>query len=109
MRRIQFVIAGAALSLLSFAADEKKDWKLPPETAKLEAGEGVELVTGQCMICHSVDYISTQPPMNRAGWTAAVTKMREKFGAPIPAEDVDKVVSYLVKTYGTERSKPAER
>jgi len=103
MRRIQIIIAGAAVSVLCFSADEKKDWKLPPETAKLKAGEGVELVTGQCMICHSVDYISTQPPMNRAGWTAAVTKMKEKYGAPIPAEDIEKAVSYLVKTYGTSR------
>lgn len=80
-----------------------KGWKLPPETARLERGPGIELVTAQCMICHSVDYISTQPRMNRAAWTATVTKMREKYGAPAPTNQVDEVVSYLVKNYGSEK------
>lgn len=106
MRAIRIIIAGAALSLFAFAADEKRDWKLPPETAKLERGEGVELVAAQCIVCHSLDYISTQPRMNRAGWTATVTKMKEKYGAPIAPENVDKLVTYLVRTYGAERREP---
>lgn len=97
----------ACLPLASIAAD--KDWKLPAETAKLERGEGVEIVTAQCMICHSVDYISTQPRMNRAAWTAAVTKMKEKYGAPVPGDQIEKIANYLVKTYGTERPAALER
>jgi cytochrome c5 len=79
-------------------------WKLPPDTAKLERGQGVEVVTAQCSLCHSADYISIQPPMNRAAWTATVTKMREKYGAPILTNSVDQIVTYLVKTYGTEKT-----
>jgi hypothetical protein len=69
----------------------------------LERGPGVELVTAQCMLCHSVDYISTQPRMNRAAWTATVTKMKEKYGAPVTPESLEATVNYLVKAYGTER------
>ena len=103
------IVVAATLSLLGFAADGKKDWKLPPETAKLEPGDGVELVTAQCIICHSLDYISIQPRMNRAAWTATVTKMKEKYGAPITTEHMEKLVAYLVKAYGAERNDPPRK
>jgi hypothetical protein len=94
------------LILFSFeAAAADHGWKLPPETAKLERAPGVELATAQCLLCHSPDYISIQPPMTRAAWTATVTKMKEKYGAPIPAENIEPLVNYLVKTYGAEREK----
>jgi mono/diheme cytochrome c family protein len=109
MKAIQTIIACGTVSLIAFAADDKRDWKLPPETAKLERGDGVEIATAQCIACHSLDYISTQPRMNRAGWTATVTKMKEKYGAPIASEQMEKLVNYLVKTYGAERSDPAPK
>lgn len=101
MKRFQLVMmVGLAASLLAFAADEKKGWKLPPETAKLQRGPGVELVTAQCVACHSLDYISTQPPMSRAAWAGTVTKMKEKYGAPVAPERLEAVIEYLVKNYG---------
>ena len=96
---LAFAFAGVSIAL---AAD--KGWKLPRETAMLRPGPGVELVTAQCLLCHSADYIATQPPMNRAVWTAAVTKMKDKYGAPVTPENIEPLVNYLVKTYGTERS-----
>lgn len=98
--KIAAAVAGA--SLLALAAD-KESWKLPPETAKLAPGEGAPLVTAQCVACHSLDYISTQPPMNRAGWTATVVKMKEKYGAPIQEDQTEKLVNYLAATYGAEK------
>jgi sulfite dehydrogenase (cytochrome) subunit B len=50
-----------------------------------------------------VDYISIQPRMNRAAWTATVTKMKEKYGAPISSDQIQPVVDYLARTYGAER------
>ena len=38
-----------------------------------------------------------------AAWTATVTKMKEKYGAPLPPEALTNVIDYLVKTYGPER------
>lgn len=88
------------LAALSLAAAEGKGWKLPPETARFKPGKGVELALGHCLICHSADYVSSQPPMGQAAWLASVTKMREKYGAPLPADKVDALVEYLTRQYG---------
>jgi sulfite dehydrogenase len=95
--------AFTAVALWAGAAERK--WKLPIETAKFKPGPGAELAISQCLLCHSADYISTQPPLDRAGWMAGVQKMREKYGAPISTNQVDALVDYLVKTYGMERPK----
>ena len=100
MKRFLFA---AALAALAVQAGPKKGWNLPPETAKFEPRPGAEIATAQCLLCHSADYISTQPTMTRAAWTATVTKMKEKYGAPILPEALTNVVDYLVKTYGSER------
>src|SRR5690606_11287699 len=33
------------------------------ETLRLEAGPGAQLVTGRCIVCHSVDYIEMNAPV----------------------------------------------
>jgi mono/diheme cytochrome c family protein len=86
------------LAATTFAAPLKIE--LPAETATLKAAPGAELVTAQCIVCHSVEYISTQPPLPRAYWQGAVTKMQQKFGAPIDAKNVDAIVDYLATNYG---------
>jgi len=86
-----------------------RGWKLPPETPKLERGPGVEAALSQCLICHSADYISIQPPMTRGAWAATVTKMKEKYGAPLQPESTNAIVNYLAKTYGTEKSPTAKK
>lgn len=75
--------------------------QLPPEKANFKEGRGVEIARAQCMICHSADYISTQPPLtNRKQWLETVYKMQLRFGAPIPDSQIDPLVNYLVKYYG---------
>lgn len=93
------VLSLCAATLLA-AADAV--FKLPPETAKLKPGPGAELVTAQCLICHSADYISTQPRLSRAQWQAGVTKMQQKYGAPVQTNAVDRIVDYLARNYGAE-------
>jgi sulfite dehydrogenase (cytochrome) subunit B len=83
----------------AFAADE---WKLPSEKPALKKSAGLEQVTGSCLLCHSVDYIATQPPLTRAQWAAGVEKMRGKFGATIPTNQVPAIVDYLTANYGKE-------
>jgi sulfite dehydrogenase (cytochrome) subunit B len=95
--------------MLATTYGAEKGWKLPAETARLQSGPGAAIVTAQCITCHSVDYITTQPVMTRAAWTAIVTKMKEKYGAPIAAEHVEAVVNYLATTYGAERKKPEQK
>jgi mono/diheme cytochrome c family protein len=73
---------------------------LPPETGTYKAGPGVELAQANCLICHSTEYVSTQPPMPRKYWEATVKKMKEKFGAPTPDAQVGALIDYLAATYG---------
>ena len=83
--------------------------ELPQETARYAPGAGSEIANGQCLICHSADYSSTQPPdAPRAYWQGTVEKMQKKFGAPLPDEQVAPLVDYLVKTYGNERPQTAK-
>jgi len=75
---------------------------LPTETARFKPGSGAEIAAAQCLVCHSADYVSIQPRMSRTFWKGTVQKMQQKYGAPIPNEQVDGIVDYLVKTYGVE-------
>ncbi len=114
MRTTQFIpllsagIVGVLVSLAGvpvepvknpFVADELK---LPPEKPVLKAAAGVERVTGNCLLCHSAEYVTTQPPLLRAQWTATVEKMRGKFGATILTNQVPAIVDYLTANYGKE-------
>ena len=95
-------LLAAALTVTAAAAPVKIE--LPTETPLFKAGPGSELVTAQCLTCHSSEYITIQPPFARPAWKASVEKMQKKFGAPIPPEQVDALVDYIVKNYGTERA-----
>jgi cytochrome c551/c552 len=81
--------------------------ELPPETAAFKPGPGSEIANGQCLICHSVEYVTTQPAFPRAFWAATVKKMQEKYGAPLPEAQVEPLVAYLTKHYGVETNVPA--
>ena len=68
---------------------------------KLKDGPGKDLVVGNCVMCHSLDYV----PMNsvfldRKGWEASVNKMVKVMGAPIAPEDQARIQDYLVEQYG---------
>jgi cytochrome c551/c552 len=75
---------------------------LPPETFVFKPGPNAELANGQCLVCHSVEYVTMQPRLPRTFWTASVKKMREKYGAPVPDDQVAPLVDYLTRNYGAE-------
>lgn len=92
MRKLLLLLTAVTFSSVALA-DESQ--------IKLKEAPGKDLVQGRCIICHSLDYI----PMNavfldRKGWEAEVGKMVKVMGAPIPEEDVPKIVDYLTKNYG---------
>jgi PBP1b-binding outer membrane lipoprotein LpoB len=62
--------------------------------------EGRDLFLNNCMTCHTTRYISMQPNFPRKTWQAEVTKMIEKFHAPIDTNVGKKIVDYLVKIKG---------
>ncbi|MBN8246841.1 MAG: cytochrome c [Verrucomicrobia bacterium] len=80
-----------------FAGDE---WTLPAAQPSVTPGSGAGLVIANCAQCHSLDYITTQPPLTRAQWTAGVEKMRVRFGATTPTNLVPTLVDYLTSAYG---------
>ena len=63
-------------------------------------GPGVGAAQANCLTCHSSAYVSTQPVLSKAQWTAEVTKMKNVYGAPIPDDAVPAIVDYLTAQYG---------
>jgi sulfite dehydrogenase len=90
---------GVLLAPLALTAAEVRI-ELPPETAAFKPGPGSEIANGQCLTCHSVEYVTTQPPLPGTFWMAEVKKMRDKFGAPVPDTQVGPLVWYLTRNYG---------
>lgn len=67
----------------------------------LADGPGRERVQAACSMCHSLDYIVMNAPIqDQAGWEKTVNKMVSVFGAPLTAEEASAVVAYLARHYG---------
>jgi mono/diheme cytochrome c family protein len=79
---------------------------LPAESAAFKPGKGSDLANAHCVMCHSVEYISTQPPMARKFWEATLKKMKEKFAAPTPDDVLPALADYLTTAYGVPDKKP---
>jgi hypothetical protein len=95
------VAYSADMGMTSGQSGAVKSISLPIVTIELKPGPDKAKADSYCMICHSTDYITMQPPFSKAQWTATVTKMIKTFGAPIPPEDAEKVINYLATAYGT--------
>lgn len=96
----RFGLASAlALSVLNLTAAPLKI-ELPAEIGVFKTGQGVEIANGQCLVCHSVEYVATQPQFPRVFWASSVKKMREKYGSAIPEDQVELLLDYLTTQYG---------
>ena len=86
------------LTLGSFAAAHADE-----STLALKEAPDAVIVRAQCSICHSVDFIQMNAPfMKRAAWEAEVRKMVQVMGAPVPENDVARIINYLTQNYGVE-------
>jgi len=74
---------GVLLAPLALTAAEVRI-ELPPETAAFKPGPGSEIANGQCLTCHSVEYVTTQPPLPGTFWMAEVNKMQTSSGPRFP-------------------------
>ena len=95
MKRISLAIL--ACVTVAFAADE---WKLPDEKPAFKSAPGSQLAQANCIMCHSHEYITTQPAFTRDQWKASVAKMQAKYGAPLAPENLDALLDYLAQSYG---------
>ena len=98
MKRILILLSLLALPKLN---GEVVKITMPPETAVFKLVAGAQFANGQCLTCHSADYISMQPPKDLDFWKAEVQKMKDKYGAPIPTNQLDDLSAYLAVNYGT--------
>jgi mono/diheme cytochrome c family protein len=99
VRRAGLLVASATLGAAAVALATAPA-PSPEDSIQLKAGQGRDLTTGRCILCHSLEYIpANAPAMDRAAWQKTVQKMREKFGAPITDEEAKQIVDYLGANY----------
>ena len=97
-----FLLAAAGVAFAGVAIAKPLTYALPDETATLRPGPepGFEAAKNNCMACHSVDYVQTQPPKKgSAFWDAEVTKMIKIYKAQIDEKDAKAIADYLAQTY----------
>jgi mono/diheme cytochrome c family protein len=71
---------------------------LPPDSDRsFPPGPGVEVVSSNCVACHSAGMVLTQPALSRAVWDAEVHKMIATYKAPITEADAATIVAYLAQ------------
>ncbi|WNM61302.1 cytochrome c [Candidatus Nitrospira neomarina] len=69
---------------------------LPPDPISFQPGTGSAIASRYCLMCHSAEYVYTQPPHAREHWMEIVNKMKITFGCPISNEDMAPLIDYLV-------------
>jgi hypothetical protein len=77
----------------------------PIYPALFPSREGVTEVKAYCNTCHSPRYITMQPPLPAAVWTAEVNKMLNSYGASIPDDAKQKIIEYLQTHFTPETRK----
>ena len=66
--------------------------ELPADEEMFPEGPAGDLLNANCLACHSVSMVTTQPVLSSKQWQANVEKMRSVFKAPIdPADDAELV------------------
>lgn len=102
-------ITAVVLVLAAAAASAAvKTIQLPPDAVQLKPSPlpGYVKAQGNCVACHSAEYMLYQPPTApRTYWDAMVKRMKAVFKAPINDADMPDIVDYLVRTYGNEQPK----
>lgn len=62
---------------------------------------GYKIASGLCMMCHSSQYASSQPPNSSPKyWNATIHKMKDVYKAPVQDDMIPAVVEYLSVEYG---------
>ena len=69
--------------------------KFPDPGRLFPGGSSADAINNNCLACHSIGMVLTQPKMSRAAWQAEVNKMRTTYKAPVAEADVPAIVDYL--------------
>lgn len=98
----KLLIAGFLFASSTLFAQVSKPIEMPYVDYPMIQGDHDEVAQQYCLICHSFGYILNQGKKSRPYWTGTVAKMVNEFKAPIPKEDQQIIINYLVKHYGYE-------
>ena len=79
--------------------------ELPVSQISFPPGNGSVTANAYCLICHSAGMVLRQPPLTQDEWTVEINKMRNAFGAPIPADQVQALAQYLRSINGRQSQK----
>jgi mono/diheme cytochrome c family protein len=79
--------------------------ELPKSPTLFPPGTGADIAISQCLTCHSAEMVLLQPALTQSEWAAEINKMRNSFGARLPADQVEALVEYLHNING--RQSPA--
>jgi len=101
--KTRLALAIILLAVAAVGAAEPVSITLPPDATALADGPGLAVTETQCKMCHSLDYITTQPRGAAAQWQGVVTKMKAVYGAPLGDADAKTIVDYLAVHYGPPR------
>jgi mono/diheme cytochrome c family protein len=80
---------------------------LPTSQTLFPPGNGADIANSQCVICHSAGMVLLQPPLTQDEWSAEINKMRNSYGAPLPADQVEALARYLHDINGQKPSPSA--
>ena len=80
---------------------------LPASQVSFPPGSGSVIANAYCLICHSAGMVLRQPPLTQDEWTGEINKMRNAFGAPLPADQVEALAKYLRSINGQSTKGPS--
>lgn len=78
------------------------NYQMPEEAVPAALSDaGAEIVVNNCTACHSLEYVTTQPPgMGEKFWHDEVTKMVKVYGAPVEPADAEAIAKLLAERFG---------
>jgi len=92
-------LTAAALVLMTrTSGDLNSSRRQAAYPARLAADEGHQIAEQRCLMCHSAMLI-TQQAKDSTGWEKTLGQM-EKWSAPLPAAEHQKLKAYLLRHYG---------
>ena len=97
MRTLLVCAALMAAAGIAFAQDAEPSRTLTP-------GQGVELTTARCVICHDAQHI-TRTKLSRGEWDFNIKNMIER-GAPIAPQEIAPILDYLATYYNRDVAPP---
>jgi mono/diheme cytochrome c family protein len=80
---------------------------LPTSQVSFPPGNGSVIANAYCLICHSAGMVLRQPPLTQDEWSSEINKMRNAFGAPLPADQVEALAKYLRSINGQSAKGPS--